>query len=486
MLARAPHFAMTHPRRVTTVVCALALVLPLLAATAPPAGADPTILLGRDHVGEYQGVRGDDFLAWQQNTTERPGHYDVFALPLAGGERFRVNADGTKGANGDIDGDLLVYQEFTRHSSDLRFFDLVSRVRSSPPAGVNTRHWEYWPSMSGRWLLFGRLLGNGDRRVVLFDLTTGEPQSLDQVTRKGAFIAPGQVSGNWAVWYRCTPDFECDVVLYNIPDGTREIIPNPGPRQRAPSVTSDGTVYFARSKRGCGNEVRLVRYPRGGPRTVLWRLRDGHDVGSTRAFVDAQGDVTFTFDDFTCGKPARSDVWEMVERGSRRLHVEVSGRGTVTSSPAGIDCGQDCDESYAFGTAVTLTATSQGNATFTGWEGDCSGTSLTCVVTMDGSRSVRATFGNNPELTVTLQGNGQGTVTGPGIDCGLDCTESYANGTDVTLTATADPGSDFAGWSECPGLGPCTVTMNQSRSVTATFDPLPVDGTIGMAGTLRK
>lgn len=483
MLKRGPHFAMTHPRRVPTVLCSLALVLPLLAATAPRASADPTVLLGRNGVGEYQGVRGEGFLAWQQNTTQHPGQYDIFARPLEGGDRFQVNAEGTKGANGDIEGDLLVYQEFEGQNSDLSFFDLVDRVRSSPPSGINTRHWEYWPSMSGRWLLFGRLLSNGDRKIILFDLTTGDSQNLDQVTREGSFGAPGQVNGNWAVWYTCTPDAECDVVLYHIPDGATETIPNPGPRQRSPSVTPDGTVYFARSRRGCGNDVRLLRYPPGGPRTVFWRLPANHDVGSTRAYVDEQGDVTFYFDDFVCGRPARSDVWELVERAPRQLEVDVDGRGTITSSPAGIDCGEDCDETYGHGTAVTLTATPDEDSTFTRWEGDCSGGESTCTVTMDESRSVTATFGTRPRLTVTVGGSGQGDVAGPGINCPGDCSQLYDLGTDVTLTASAGQDSEFAGWGgACSGTSStCQLAMNQSRSVTATFSANPVL-TVDLAG----
>jgi hypothetical protein len=77
------------------------------------------------------------------------------------------------------------------------------------------------------------------------------------------------------------------------------------------------------------------------------------------------------------------------------LTVVKSGTGTVTSSPAGINCGDDCTESYAQGTSVTLTATPTDSATFAGWSGACSGT--TCVVTMDSAKSVTATF-EDPEL----------------------------------------------------------------------------------------
>jgi PKD repeat protein len=59
-----------------------------------------------------------------------------------------------------------------------------------------------------------------------------------------------------------------------------------------------------------------------------------------------------------------------------------------------------------------------------------------------------------------------------GIGCGAGCQASFDSGSVVTLTATPDPGSLFTGWSgDCSGSGSCQVTMNQARSVTATFAP---------------
>lgn len=81
----------------------------------------------------------------------------------------------------------------------------------------------------------------------------------------------------------------------------------------------------------------------------------------------------------------------------------------------------------------------------------------------------------NQTLTVSLSGNGTGTVTSSpeGINCGTTCSTSIANGTSVTLTATPPYGSIFAGWSgACSGTGSCVITMNNTQSVSATFNPL--------------
>jgi hypothetical protein len=77
-------------------------------------------------------------------------------------------------------------------------------------------------------------------------------------------------------------------------------------------------------------------------------------------------------------------------------------------------------------------------------------------------------------LTVSTAGPGSGSVTSspPGISCGADCTESYAAGTVVTLTAEPEPSSTFEGWSggSCSGTSlVCQLTMDTARSATATF-----------------
>jgi Divergent InlB B-repeat domain len=156
-----------------------------------------------------------------------------------------------------------------------------------------------------------------------------------------------------------------------------------------------------------------------------------------------------------------------------------TGSGTVTSSPPGINCGADCSESFDHGTQVTLTATPATGSVFTGWSGGCTGMSSTCTVNVTSLTNVTATFTlKTYTLSVVKDGTGSGTVTGPGISCGTDCSESFNHGTPVTLTATPANGAVFAGWSGggCAGTGACTVTMTAATTVMATFT---------VTGTLR-
>jgi List-Bact-rpt repeat protein/copper binding plastocyanin/azurin family protein len=148
------------------------------------------------------------------------------------------------------------------------------------------------------------------------------------------------------------------------------------------------------------------------------------------------------------------------------------GSGSVTSDPGGIDCGSTCSATFAKNASVTLTATPATGSTFSGWGGDCSGTS-TCSLTMSDDRSVTATFAlQRLGVTVVKSGNGHGTVTSApaGIDCGATCSGTFAYGTSVTLTPAPADDSTFTGWDgACAGTAACTVTVDAAKSVTAGF-----------------
>ena len=84
-------------------------------------------------------------------------------------------------------------------------------------------------------------------------------------------------------------------------------------------------------------------------------------------------------------------------------------------------------------------------------------------------------------MTVSVVGSGTVTSSPPGINCPSDCSESFAFGTPVILSAVPEAGWTFTGWTgDCSGAGSCNLTMSVGHSATATFapaDPMPfLDG----------
>ncbi len=211
-----------------------------------------------------------------------------------------------------------------------------------------------------------------------------------------------------------------------------------------------------------------------------------------RVTLTAQADSGYTFtswlgDDCNGTTPACTVTMDAIRNvtalfsntAARTLIVtkEGAGTGTVTSLPAGINCGIDCTESYANSTSVTLTATAAPGSLFTGWYG-CTANPTTpqkCTMVVNAAKAVRATFAKAAVLTVRKLGVGSGAVVSmpAGILCGTDCTEPYPVDTRVYLVAIPGVGSKFGTWSSnCTvvyGANFCTVTMNQAKTVTATF-----------------
>ena len=74
-------------------------------------------------------------------------------------------------------------------------------------------------------------------------------------------------------------------------------------------------------------------------------------------------------------------------------------------------------------------------------------------------------------LSVLKGGTGNGTITGTGISCGTDCSQTFTDGTAVTLTAAASSGATFSSWLGCDTVsGPaCTIAMTRDKTVTASF-----------------
>ncbi len=162
------------------------------------------------------------------------------------------------------------------------------------------------------------------------------------------------------------------------------------------------------------------------------------------------------------GTLSSSVDWAVVAlemRPQLSLTLNTTGAGSVTLNPPGGE--------YNPSTVVTLTATPATGFEFTGWSGDLSGTTNPAALTMTSNKTVTAIF--TPQMTLTTNTVGSGTITlnpAGGV---------YNVGAVVRLTAAPATGFQFSGWSgDLSGTATLdSLTMNENKTVTATFTALP-------------
>jgi hypothetical protein len=164
----------------------------------------------------------------------------------------------------------------------------------------------------------------------------------------------------------------------------------------------------------------------------------------------------------------------------------------VTITKEGLGSGDVSGEgTYEHGDYVTLRADPDPGSRFKEWSGvDClyvAQTTAQCTVHVN--EPIRATAHFEVEVlpepvistfTVTVQksGEGSGTIQGPGLNCGPGCTSTTVQveeGSEIDLTASAEPGSVFLRWGTgCAqvsddGRTCSTGKVRADRRFTATF-----------------
>jgi Divergent InlB B-repeat domain len=187
----------------------------------------------------------------------------------------------------------------------------------------------------------------------------------------------------------------------------------------------------------------------------------------------------------------------------RRLTVTVVGNGTVTSSPAGIDCPQTCSALFPSDSTVTLTATAGTGFRFEQWAPliECRIEPTCDVALTETDRTVSATFRPAATLYVFANGDGAITVSPAGLDLfdgeqvtrcdSVDhpggCKLAYLPGTRVTATESPAGGRTFAGWSRAGCRGPqCAVRAQGESTLVASFNPLELGIRKSGSGTVTS
>ncbi len=174
-------------------------------------------------------------------------------------------------------------------------------------------------------------------------------------------------------------------------------------------------------------------------------------------------DMPFTYPNTGLAAMPPTKVFTVANNGQSQIGMPVpsitgSGGFTVQSTTCNAPLNQTdtCTVTVAFGPTVV---------------GGQSG-SLVVTSTPGGQDAVTIMGTGFAHVAVTSMGGGGGTVssnTQPGIQCPGTCAADFTS-TPVTLTATPNGTSSFAGWgSDCTGTGQCTLDLTANKSVTASF-----------------
>jgi hypothetical protein len=306
--------------------------------------------------------------------------------------------------------------------------------------------------------------------------------------RGGTAMAAAQVAGAWAVLKQKAPGASVESILGVLKSTGVPIETSEGtiPRIDIPKALSEidrmkivytregtgtGRVTFTAGAQAC--DMSCVRvFPRGGE----VRLTATASPGSVFAGWSGACDGTSP----SCTVAVSNAILVTANFNLlpvfHALTLSKTGNGSITCN------GGACEASYRANDRVSLTATPDAGWQFTGWTGACSGTGV-CTVTMSQARTVSATFTRlNYALTLGKTGAGNGSFT-----CnGAACAAAYPSGTSLTLAATPGAGSDFGGWTGCtPVTGKpreCTLTMDQARTVSASFTRLNYALTLAKTG----
>ena len=231
------------------------------------------------------------------------------------------------------------------------------------------------------------------------------------------------------------------------------------------------------SGQACGTIMSYCHLLSGGYRNIAMTFGGSVLDGSSHLYGTFPDRVPERMHSYVLSKAGSGCLDPVLPSHTVAVVKSGPGTGTVASDDGGIDCGADCSEDYLQGTVVELRASPDSGSRFVSWSGDTDCVDGELTVTADVSCS--AAFDLLPPVTFPLQvarlGAGAGTVTSDpvGIECGVDCTETYNEDTVVNLEAAADSDSLFAGWGGDSDCADGSLTMIGARSCTAVFDLIP-------------
>ncbi len=347
--------------------------------------------------------------------------------------------------------------------------------------------------LSAQKSFYGTVVSN-DRKI-----DCGSDCTQDYAGNTEVILSAVPVGGyefqRWEHWERpvCNPSISstCQFILTDdvTVSALYEKIENPGYYMVNVGIDSNGTVVSNDSGINCGSDctesyienstIALTATPMGGYMFDHWQGDVCNMSSSASCSFILTADVTV------------SAVYTIIVNSSQyTVNVGKDSSGTVVSNDNGINCGNDCAQSYTKNSTIALTATPMGGYMFDHWQGDvCNmSSSSSCSFTLTADVTVSAvytTIVNPNQYTVNVGKDSNGTVVSNdnGINCGNDCVESYIENSTITLSATSMVDYRFDRWEgdvcNMSSSSSCTFALQADVSVSAVYSKIqyPNEGT---------
>jgi Divergent InlB B-repeat domain len=225
---------------------------------------------------------------------------------------------------------------------------------------------------------------------ILCGTTCSGPYGSGTAVTLTATAATGSTFTGWSGG-GCTGTGTCTVTMTSTTTVTATFNASPVGLTVSKAGTGSGSVSSTPAGITCGTTCSAT-YPYGTAVTLTAVTSTSSTFTGWSGACTGTGPCSVTL---TSAATVTATFTQPTQTQSQTLTVSASGKGTVTSSPAGINCGKTCSATYPSGTAVTLTATPGAGFAFSGWSGACTGTG-SCAVSMTTAQSVTATFRNMP------------------------------------------------------------------------------------------
>ncbi|MGZ8219010.1 M4 family metallopeptidase [Methylomagnum sp.] len=217
--------------------------------------------------------------------------------------------------------------------------------------------------------------------------------ALDTANERFLTIVPP--TQGWDIEFPATAHASTDHIVYELVD------------------QSTGVSYVYTASISTGEKIKVATVTgdyfaapgfNGDDTSVIYSVSDGTPTGTSlwkqplaADHMSAQGDPSLWLSDAHYGVIYRRGTF--VGQSDYTLNLTTHGTGTVTSAPAGINCGGDCLETYPQDQTVILSATTANNLAVSNWVGCDTVADTVCTVYMTQAKNVQVSFVAKPNPT---------------------------------------------------------------------------------------